>query len=57
MRSQEPSTEELIAELMGRPASRARRIELLRQLVRRGDDLPDAMLDESMRRLMELLTR
>ena len=57
MGSKEPSAEELIAELMQRPESRARRVELLRQLVRRGDELPDAMLDEAMRRLMELLIR
>jgi hypothetical protein len=42
---------------MQRPADRNRRIELLRELVRRGDGLPDAMLDEAMRRLMDLLIR
>lgn len=57
MGSKEPSAEELIAELMQRPRARSRRIELLRKLVRRGDALPDAMLDEAMRRLMDLLSR
>lgn len=57
MGSNEPSAEELIAELMQRPAARSRRIEILRELVRRGDELPDAMLDEAMHRLMDLLIR
>ncbi|MEZ5966113.1 MAG: hypothetical protein R3F56_19915 [Planctomycetota bacterium] len=47
----------MIAELVRRPESRARRVEILRELVRRGEELPDAMLDEAMRRLMDLLTR
>jgi len=57
MGSQKPSAEELIAELVRRPEARDRRVEILRELVRRGAELPDAMLDEAMRRLMDLLIR
>ncbi|HLU38136.1 MAG TPA: hypothetical protein VK081_02050 [Planctomycetota bacterium] len=57
MGSKEPSAEELIAELMERPTDRSRRVDILRELVRRGDRLPEAMLDEAMRRLMDLLIR
>lgn len=57
MGNRKPSAEELIAELVRRPEPRARRVEILRELVRRGEELPDAMLDEAMRRLMDLLTR
>lgn len=57
MGKQKPSAEELIAELVRRPESRERRVEILRELVRRGEELPDAMLDEAMRRLMDLLIR
>jgi hypothetical protein len=48
-------TEALVKELLDRPESRARRIQLLKEIVRRGEDLPDEMLDEALRRLLELL--
>ena len=32
------------------------RIELLRELVRRGEELPDEMLESALRRLMDRLT-
>jgi hypothetical protein len=57
MAKKKATAEQLIEELMQRPESRARRVEILRELVRRGDELPDAMLDEAMRKLLDLLIR
>lgn len=57
MAKKKATAEQLIEELMQRPDSRARRVEILRELVRRGEELPDAMLDDAMRKLLDLLIR
>lgn len=57
MGKKKATTQELLEELMQRPESRERRIELLRELVRRDEELPDEMLDQAMRKLLDLLIR
>lgn len=46
----------IVDELIERSLQKGERIELLRELVRRGEDLPDEMLEGALRRLMERLT-
>lgn len=57
MGKKKTSTQQLLEELMQRPESRDRRIELLRELVRRDEELPDEMLDQAIRKLLDLLIR
>lgn len=46
----------LVEELMDQTLTKAERMARLRALVRSGDDVPDELLDQALRRLMERLT-
>lgn len=53
-----PSTaavERIVEELMERGLSKAERMRRLRQLVQSGDDVPDELMDQALRKLMERL--
>ena len=46
----------IVEELMDRDLSKAQRIKCLRELAKSGDDLPDELMDEALRKLMERIT-
>jgi hypothetical protein len=56
MATEKPQVDRIVQDLLARPLSRKERIELLRELVRRGDEVPDALLEAALRKLMERLT-
>ena len=56
MTASESRVDQIIEELMQRTPDRQRRIELLRELVASGNELPDEVLDEALLKLMERLT-
>jgi hypothetical protein len=48
--------ERIVAELMDSELSKAERIQLLRDLARSGEDVPDELMDQALRKLMERIT-
>jgi hypothetical protein len=56
MAAENPGVDQIVDELLESSLAKGERIELLRELVRRGEDLPDEMLESALRRLMERLT-
>jgi hypothetical protein len=50
------SVDRVVQELMNREIPKAERVRLLRQLVKSGEEVPDELLDQALRRLMERLT-
>ena len=56
MNANQARVDKIVRELLERPLAREERIKLLRELVRRGEDLPEQLLDHALRRLMERLT-
>ena len=48
--------EEIVEQLLQRDLTKAQRLVYLRELVRSGDDLPDELMDEALRKLMERIT-
>jgi hypothetical protein len=50
------NVERLVQELMDRQLTKAERMQRLRELVQSGKDVPDELLDQALRRLMERLT-
>ena len=56
MTAEDPRVDRIVDELLEKPLSKDERVELLRELVQRGEDLPDEMLTGALRRLMERLT-
>ena len=46
----------LVQELMDRDLSKVERMKLLRELVNSGEDVPDDLMDQALRKLMERLT-
>jgi hypothetical protein len=47
--------DEIVDELLERPHTKAERIELLRELVREQESVPDALLEAALVRLMDRL--
>ena len=45
--------DEVVRDLLDKGGSKPERVLLLRELVRRGSELPDGMLDSALQRLME----
>jgi hypothetical protein len=43
----------IVEKLMQRDLTKAQRLVFLRELVRSGEDLPDELMDEALRKLME----
>lgn len=56
MTAESAAVDRIVDELLESSLAKCERIELLRELVRRGEDLPDEMLESALRRLMERLT-
>lgn len=50
------SVERIIEELMDRNLSKPERLQRLRLLAKSGDDVPDELMGEALRKLMERLT-
>jgi hypothetical protein len=50
------TVERLVRELMDRQLSKAERMQRLRELVQSGQDVPDELMDQALRKLMESLT-
>jgi len=48
--------ERIVEELLDRRLSKAERIERLRELARSGEDVPDELMDQALRKLMERIT-
>ena len=49
----ETNVDRIVEALMEKPLTREQRIGLLKQLVREGKELPDALLEEALERLLE----
>jgi hypothetical protein len=56
MTAEPTGVDRIVDELLESSLAKGERIELLRELVRRGEELPDEMLESALRRLMERLT-
>ncbi len=56
MPAEDSRVDRIVDELLESDLSKEERIALLRELVERGEDLPDEMLVSALRRLMERLT-
>ena len=51
-----PDVDRIVEELMGRDLTKAERMACLRELAKSGDDVPDDLMDEALRKLMERIT-
>jgi hypothetical protein len=50
------SVERIVEELMASDLTRVERIQRLRELARSGEDVPDELMDQALRKLMERIT-
>jgi len=50
------SVQRIVEELLSDDLAKAERIVRLRELAKSGEDVPDELLDEALRRLMERIT-
>jgi hypothetical protein len=50
------AVQRIVEELMDRDLSKAERMQRLRELAKSGDDVPDELMDQALRKLMERLT-
>ncbi len=50
------TVERIVEELMDRDLSKAERMQRLRELARSGEDVPDELMDQALRKLMERIT-
>lgn len=55
MASQQPTVDQIVQELLDRGGTKAERMKLFRELIRRGEDLPDELLNSALQKLMERL--
>jgi len=46
----------IVAELMEHRSTKAERMQLLRELAKSGEDVPDELMDQALRKLMERIT-
>ena len=56
MSKQAEAIDRIVQELLGRQLSKQERMQRLRQLERSGEDVPEELMDQAVRRLMERLT-
>ena len=56
MTAEDPRVDLIVDELLEKTLSKDERVELLRELVKRGEELSDEMLAGALRRLMDRLT-
>ncbi len=57
MAGEDPKVEQIVRELLEGDLTKEQRLRLLRDLVRRGEELPDDMLDSALQKLMDRLTK
>lgn len=50
------TVERIVEELLDGELSRAERLQRLRELARSGEDVPDELMDQALRKLMERIT-
>lgn len=50
------TVERIVEELLDGELSKAERIQRLRDLARSGEDVPDELMDQALRKLMERIT-
>jgi len=50
-----PEIDAIVDELLQRRLSKPERIKLIKELIRRGEELPDEVLDLALKRMMERL--
>ena len=55
MASQQPTVDQIVQELLDRGGTKAERMKLFRELIRRGEDVPDELLNSALQKLMERL--
>lgn len=55
MAAEEPTVDHIVKELMELPLTKAERMQRFRDLVNRGGDVPDELLDAALKKLMERL--
>ena len=55
MASQQPTVDQIVQKLLERGGTKAERMKLFRELIRRGEDLPDELLNSALQKLMERL--
>ena len=55
MASEEPTVDQIVRDLLEGTLTKAERMERFRELVRRGEDVPDELLDVALQRLMDRL--
>jgi hypothetical protein len=56
MTAEDSRVDRIVTELLEKPLSKGERMKLLRELVERGEDLPEEMLTAALQKLMERLT-
>ena len=56
MKADDPEVDRIVEELMDKKLPKSERMSLLRELVQRGEELPDEMFEVALQRLMERLT-
>lgn len=56
MAGEDPRVDKIVQDLLSKGGTKQERMKLLRELVQRGEDLPDEMLDSALQKLMERLT-
>jgi hypothetical protein len=56
MTDEDARVDAIVKELVEKPLTKSERIRLLRELVERGEDLPDEMLANALQKLMQRLT-
>ena len=50
-----PQVDQIVQDLLSREGTKAERMQLFRELVRQGKDLPEDLLNSALRKLMERL--
>ncbi len=55
MASEEPTVDQIVKELLEGTLTKTERMQRFKELVRRGAEVPDQMLDLALKRLMERL--
>ena len=55
MATQQPTVDQIVQELLDRSGTKAERMKLFRELIRRGEDVPDDLLNSALQKLMERL--
>ena len=57
MTGEDSQVDQIVEELLSRGGTKKERMKLLRELVRRGEDLPEEMLNSALKKLMERLAQ